>query len=1033
MITARTITNGGTYLKRHLTANDYYAEGEKVEGEWFGQGAKRLGLEGAVDAETFELLRQNVNPQTGKRLTARTMKSYKVTNPVTGKVEERNPIALHDITFSAPKSASISAIVGDDPRITKAFRESVKLALGEMEHFAAVRLRTAGFHETEKIRISDNVTAALFFHDSSRSLDPQLHAHAVMINASYDRERDRWFALQRRAMMETSPYIRKVLYHDFARRLRELGYTLEPEGESFRIRGISKEIEEAFSVRAKQRREFEMRYRKLFGHTPSKRRIEEFIKDDRGAAELRFTNEFKTAFGRVPNTKELAEFVKDWRDPKLQEISTPEVREKQCARLTKEQRSQIEAVKKAALGNTVASPLRSVSEHRRAVEDGVDHCLERLSVAKLGDVLESSLRFGSMRLGDLDPRLLRAQLLQNSKVINDGYQLTTETALAEEASVLRFARETRGDLPKIGSIEGDWQDDYNLSAEQHQAVSELAASRHGISILIGDAGTGKTHALKALQQAHRAKTNEDFIALAPTTRATQELQNNGYPQAMTVASFLVSPLEQEAAQNRTLLVDEAGLLSSRQLAKLVQIAEERKARFILVGDTKQHESVERGSALRNLIDSNYVTPVRLSKVRRQQQAGHRKLAKLLADGRARDALQHADLLGMVEEVPHVPDLFTEAAKRYADNVEAGRETLVVIPTWNEIETFNEDARAELKRRGLIRCPEIEIEGSASLSWTEVEKTHWQDYEPGHLLNFHKRVANVEPGESLTVTEVLPSGLECMRPNGQIVRITKKQRRAFDVAQSQRISVAAGDELLFRANCSEIGVSNGQRRKVKAISETGEIELTDGNVLPKGFTQVCHGHAVTSHKSQGASVDESILVVGPHSLSAANMRQFYVSNTRFKQDHRLYVHNLNALLGAVMTKSERPLAREFLAEMGKELETLLNAKPVQDPNEAKRRAKRLRKLLTEVERYEKRAKTTTARRTFLNRLGAHQWPEKIRKRWRTLRRERRRKARKERLNAFAFIRRFRKGVFILKFHRRSVRRNEAQKRMATRIH
>ncbi len=1028
MITARTITNGGTYLKRHLTANDYYAEGERVEGEWFGQGAKRLGLEGAVDAETFELLRQNVNPQTGMRLTARTMKAYKVTDPVTGKIEERNPIALHDITFSAPKSASIAAIVGDDPRINQAFRDSVKLALGEMEHFAAVRLRTGGFHETEKIRISDNVTAALFFHDSSRSLDPQLHAHAVMINASYDQEREQWFALQRRAMMEASPYVRKVLYHDFARRLRELGYTLEPEGESFRIRGISKEIEEAYSVRAKQRCEFEMRYRKLFGHAPSKRRIEEFIKDDRSAAELRFTCEFKTAFGRVPNTNELAEFVKDWRDPKLQEISTREVRETQRARLTQEQRLQVQAVKKVAAAKSVASHLRSVTEHRKAVEDGVDHCLERLSVAKLGDILESSLRFGSKRLGDLDPRLLRAQLLQNSEVINNGYQLTTETALAEEAAVLRFARETRGDLPEIGSIEGDWLDEYNLSAEQHQAVSGLAASRHGISVLIGDAGTGKTHALKALQQAHRAKANEDFIALAPTTRATQELQNNGYPQATTVASFLVSPLEQEAALNRTLLVDEAGLLSSRQLAKLVQIAEERKARFILVGDTKQHESVERGSALRNLIDSKYVTPVRLSKVRRQRQAGHRKLAKLLADGRARDALQHADLLGMVEEVPHVPDLFAEAAKRYADNVEAGRETLVVIPTWNEIDAFNQDARAELKRRGLIHGAEIEIEGSASLSWTEVERTHWQDYEPGHVLNFHKRVTKVDPGESLTVTEILPNGLECVKQNGKIVRITKKQRNAFDVAESQRISVAAGDELLFRANCPEIGVSNGQRRKVKAISQSGEIEFTSGNVLPKGFTQVCHGHAVTSHKSQGASVDESILVVGPHSLSAANMRQFYVSNTRFKQDHRLFVHNLNALLGKVMTKSERPLAREFLAEMGKELETLLEARPTQDPRETQERGKRLNKLLAEVERYEKRADWKATRQAFLNKLGVHRWPEKIRQRWRETRRQRARERARKNFNAFTFIRRFRKGVFILKFNRLAARRRTAARKL-----
>lgn len=1028
MITARTITNGGTYLKRHLTANDYYAEGEKVEGEWFGKGSEKLGLQGAVDAETFELLRSNVNPLTGKRLTARTMKPYKVTSPVTGKTEERNPIALHDITFSAPKSASIAAIVGDDPRITKAFQASVKIALGEMEHFAAVRLRTAGFHETEKIRISDNVTAALFFHDSSRSLDPQLHAHAVMINASYDQERDQWFALQRRAMMEASPYIRKVLYHDFARRLKELGYQLESEGESFRIKGITQEMEEAFSVRANQRKAFEERYQKLFGHSASKRRIEEFIRDDRGAAELRFTNEFKTAFGRIPNTKELASFVKDWRDPKLQEISTLEVREGQRSRLTDEQRGQIAAVRKSAT-HSISSPLQSVTDHRQAAQSGIDHHLERLSVAKLGDVLESSLRFGSQTLGDLDPRLLRAQLLQNSEVISDHYQLTTEAALTEEAAVLRFARETRGDLPEIGSIEGDWLAEYKLSEEQHEALKSLSESRHGISVLIGDAGTGKTHALKALQQAHRVKAGSDFIALAPTTRATQELQHNGYPEATTVAAFLVDERIQEAAEGRTLLVDEAGLLSSHQLAKLVKLAEERAARFILVGDTKQHESVERGSALRNLIDSNFVTPVRLSKVRRQQQAGHRTLAKLLAAGKARAALDHADQLGLIEEIPHVPDLFKAAAKRYADNVEADKETLVVIPTWNEIDEFNQDARAELKRRGLIHGDEIEIQGSASLSWTEVEKTHWQDYERGHVLNFHKRIAKVESGESLTVTEVLPNGLECVKQNGTIVSITKKQRGAFDVAQSQPISVAAGDELLFRANCPEIGVSNGQRRKVKAVSDSGEIELTSGSMLPKSFTQVCHGHAVTSHKSQGASVDESILVVGPHSLSAANMRQFYVSNTRFKQDHRLFVHNLNALLSKVMTKSERPLAREFLTEMGKELETLLEANPTHEPAQSKR----LTKLLTEVEHYEKRASTQATLKAFFNKLGVHQWPDKIRKRWKTLRQRHRREALKKRLNAFAFIRRFRKGIFILKFHQRSVRRNEARKRAGARIH
>jgi hypothetical protein len=159
-----------------------------------------------------------------------------------------------------------------------------------------------------------------------------------------------------------------------------------------------------------------------------------------------------------------------------------------------------------------------------------------------------------------------------------------------------------------------------------------------------------------------------------------------------------------------------------------------------------------------------------------------------------------------------------------------------------------------------------------------------------------------------------------------------------------------------------------------------------------------------------------------------LRQFYVSNTRFKQDHRLFVHNLNALLGKVMTKSERPLAREFLAEMGKELETLLEAKPSHDPQEAKQRSERLSKLLVEVERYEKRADWRAARSALFNKLGVHQWPDKIRKRWKDLRRQRAREVNKRNFNTFALIRRFRKGTFILKFNRLASRSRAATRKL-----
>ncbi len=1012
MITARSISGGETYLSKHLTANDYYAEGEKVEGEWIGKGAQTIGLEGAVEAEHFEMLRNNLHPFTGERLTARKDTVAKVVNPHTGRREERRPIALHDIVFSAPKAASVAGIVGGDERVVDAWHQSVRLAVEEMERFAAVRLRTGEFKNSEKLRITGNVIGAVFFHDASRTLDPQLHAHAVMINASLDRERDQWLALQRRAMMEASVYVRGFLHHTFARKLTQLGYGIESAKEGFRIEGISEEVEIALSERTRQRLQFEERYRRLFGHQPSKRRIEWFIKDRREEATSRFMAEYKAAFGKLPDKAVIADFVKDWREAKLATISTAEVRELQRERLDRESLHQVErTVERArASAGTAQQPSRNIKE---AARQGLDHCLERTSVARVGDALASALRFGSRKIGDLDPRGLYQELRSRSGAISDGYLMTTEQVLQEETAILRFAQSSKGKHQPLGDVAGAQLD--LLDEGQRKAIVNLSENRNGIAILIGDAGTGKTHTLARLDEAYRHKTGEGMIALAPTTRATAELQANGYPEADTVAAFLNSERLQEQAAGRALLIDEAGFLSTKQLAAIVGIAYERDLRLVLVGDIKQHESVERGSALRNVIDSKIIKPERLTDVRRQRAEAHRKVAKLLAQGQSLKALEQAESLGMVHEIPDARELFADAARHYADEVEAGMETLVVIPTWNDIDWFNEEARTELKARNLIHGDEIEIRGSASLSWTEVERCHWQDYQPGMVLNFHRGVGGMKVGESATVKEIHENGVTIERPDGTTLKIGRRQRNGFDVAEERPLKIAAGDELLFRANCPEIKVSNGERLKVDSVdAATNQVTLRGGKVLSHNFTQVSHGHAVTSHKSQGASVDQSILVVGPSSLPASNLRQFYVSNTRFKEGHRLYAHNLSALKGAVASRSERMLAREFVADLGKEITTLLaeqeNAKSIavhkgSDVVVAKQRADRIKELLKEVAQLERSAKTAASFNALWMKLGAHRFPQRIQQWMKAGRGERRHKRRKKKIR---FARRFRKA-------------------------
>jgi len=226
MITVGVMRNGGTYLSQHLRKNDYWADGERqVRGEWSGQAAARLGLEGTVTDAPFEALRANRDWQTGKRLTARANKKTRM--------------ALFDIQISAPKDVSVLAMVGGDERVREAFVESVQTVLVEMEFFAAVRERRGRARDTEAFRLTGNFAGAMFVHDASRDLDPQLHVHAVLANVTWDAERSRWMALQHAEMMRASPYLRQAFYRELAGRLRQLGYEpYEMTTTGFSIRGV---------------------------------------------------------------------------------------------------------------------------------------------------------------------------------------------------------------------------------------------------------------------------------------------------------------------------------------------------------------------------------------------------------------------------------------------------------------------------------------------------------------------------------------------------------------------------------------------------------------------------------------------------------------------------------------------------------------------------------------------------------------------------------------------------------------------------
>ena len=222
---------------------DYYDEGQRVTGQWFGLGAERLGLSGKVGAEAFLRLCENLHPASGDTLTPRlnTMRMDKAGGNAT------NRRIFYDFTFSPPKSVSVAALAGADDRILEAHAQAVRSAMREFEAFATTRVRVG---KADCDRSTGNFVAAMFTHDTSRALDPHLHTHCIVFNATFDAAENRWKALQNYELLRARKFAENVYYHELARKLRGFGYEIRNLARGdFQIEGISEAICERFSKR----------------------------------------------------------------------------------------------------------------------------------------------------------------------------------------------------------------------------------------------------------------------------------------------------------------------------------------------------------------------------------------------------------------------------------------------------------------------------------------------------------------------------------------------------------------------------------------------------------------------------------------------------------------------------------------------------------------------------------------------------------------------------------------------------------------
>src|SRR2546425_48781 len=230
--------------------DNYYTVGEAIVGQWHGRVAEQWGLVGDVRNEQIERLAEGRHPMTGE-IVVQSQTSRTYTNAHGAEVRTMDHRAGWDATFSAPKSVSLTALVGRDARVAAAHRESVRVALNEMEKYVQARIG-----RTHPAETTGRWIAATFEHDSARPVDgyaaPQLHTHVVIFNVT-ERANGETRALQPRELYRTQSYATALYRSDLAARLTALGYEIE-RGTSGQpeIRGDTTAYLEASSPRRRQ-------------------------------------------------------------------------------------------------------------------------------------------------------------------------------------------------------------------------------------------------------------------------------------------------------------------------------------------------------------------------------------------------------------------------------------------------------------------------------------------------------------------------------------------------------------------------------------------------------------------------------------------------------------------------------------------------------------------------------------------------------------------------------------------------------------
>ncbi len=873
----RSVKIASGYFREHLKVGDYYTEKANVRGEWVGQGAVRLGLGRGVSERAFQRLCSGNHPVTDAKLIAR----MNTTRMVYGDKRPNRRVG-YDFVFSPTKSISVMAQCVDPRIVTEAHNEAVRVAMTELEKFVGTRVRR---DDANSSRPTGNLVAALFQHDTSRGLDPHVHTHAFVMNATYDAVEERWKAIEPEEMFKAQRYVDAVYQHRLRAGLYRLGHACSVVGGRLEMSQVQPETIERFSKRHRE--------------------IDELDKASGASGE--------TVATRYARRERIA---RESRRMKARNVSLETLRESWWAEMTERERQALlfRSPKQDFMPNRRLSP-------KLIVDLAETHLFERNATVSERDLVAYGLLMDSGHF--MIPERLWEEVRSRDYVRDECRPgvVSLKEQSSIEAELVELVDRSRGRCQPINvSYRPEGQ---SLDEEQARAVNQLLKSCDGASIFRGGAGTGKSFTLKHVVEGSRA-AGRNVVVVAPQNQQVQELARDGL-EAQTVERLLRT---RDLPHNGVLIVDEAGQIGARRMIALVRLCLLKQARLILSGDTRQHGAVEATDALQLLETRGGVVPAELSRIRRQDPRrgetlnerrairSYRDAVRAAADGRIDESFQRLENEQAIHEVADESARAEQLADEFVLACNRKDRVLAIGQTWDEVNRLNQAIRTRLQAVGRVSGV-TKIESLQNLNLTLGQRMDAGTYRHCRDIVFVRNYGRFSKGDHVKVSAVEGQKLRVLK-DGKATMLSLSKADRFTVIRPRKLSVGSGDRLQLKFNGTSIEgqhLSNGELVTVERLERDGRLIVHDDRGVRKTLSAqqrvFNHGYAVTSYGSQGKTVD-TVLFSDSGTAGATNRKQWYVTISRGRRSVRVFTSDARALREGIERSGDKDFALQEIS-------------------------------------------------------------------------------------------------------------------------